>query len=87
MSIPMSKRISPPAISKAGSVIPNILKISRPASAKEVSTIKQVSDALAAMRFRRFASDPAVIARNAGIAANGSTRKKIELSASTENRT
>jgi hypothetical protein len=34
-----------------------------------------------------LASDPAVTARNVGNAANGSTRKKIELNASTENRT
>ena len=38
-------------------------------------------------RFRRAASAPSVIARNDGIAANGSTRKKIELNASTEKRT
>ncbi len=67
--------------------MPNILKISCPARAKLVSTIKQVSAALRAMRFRRTASTLCVIARNEGIAAKGSTRKKIELSASTENRT
>jgi hypothetical protein len=36
---------------------------------------------------RRAGSALSVIARNDGIAANGSTRKKIELSASSEKRT
>src|SRR6185437_1860654 len=87
MSMPISSRISPPAISNAGSVMPNIRKINCPASAKAVSTIKQVSAALPAILRRRAVSAPSVIAMNEGIAANGSTRKKIELSASRLNRT
>ena len=87
MSRPISSRISPPAISKAGSVIPNSRKISCPPTAKLVSTMKQVSAPLRAIRLRRAGSAPSVIAKNDGIAANGSTRKKIELSASTEKRT
>ena len=87
MSSPISSRIRPPAISNAGRVIPNIRKMSWPASAKLVSTMKQVSAALRAMRLRRSASRSAVMARNDGMAAKGSTRKKMELSASTEKRT
>ena len=49
--------------------------------------MKQVSDALKAMRLRRSGDAPAVMARKEPIAANGSTRKKIELTASSENRT
>ena len=52
--------------------------------AKEVSTMKQVNAPRSAIRFRRRASAPVVMARKVGIAASGSTRKKIELSASTE---
>ena len=83
----MSSRINPPAISKAGSVMPNMRKMNCPARAKDVSTMKHVSAALRAMRLRRAVSAPAVMARNDPMAANGSTRKKIELSASTEKRT
>ena len=49
--------------------------------------MKQVSAPLRAMRLRRWPSEPTVIARNDPMAANGSTRKKMELSASTEKRT
>ena len=46
-----------------------------------------MENAYRAIRFRRAASALSVIAINEGIAANGSTRKKIELNASTEKRT
>ncbi len=49
--------------------------------------MKQVSAPLSAILLRRTASALSVMARNPGIAANGSTRKKIELSASTAKRT
>jgi len=49
--------------------------------------MKHVSAAFRAIRFRRSASALSVIAINEGIAANGSTRKKMELNASTEKRT
>ena len=49
--------------------------------------MKQVIAPLRAIRLRRTGSARPVIARNDGIAANGSTRKKIELSASNEKRT
>jgi len=49
--------------------------------------MKHVNAAFRAILFRRTASTLCVIARKDGIAAKGSTRKKIELSASTENRT
>jgi hypothetical protein len=39
------------------------------------------------MRLRRAGSAFAVMARNEGMAAKGSTRKKIELTASSEKRT
>lgn len=67
--------------------IPNSRKISCPAIAKLVSTMKHVSAPLRAMRLRRGASAVCVMARKEGIAANGSTRKKIELNASSEKRT
>ena len=87
MSRPINSRIRPPAISKAGSVMPNILKMSWPPTAKPVSTIKHVNAPVRAIRRRRLGSALSVMARNAGMAAKGSTRKKIELSASTEKRT
>jgi len=49
--------------------------------------MKQVSAPLRAMRLRRVGSALSVMARNEGIAAKGSTRKKMELRASTEKRT
>jgi len=57
------------------------------AMAKLVSTMKQVIAPLRAIRLRRAASALSVMARNDGMAANGSTRKKMELSASNEKRT
>jgi hypothetical protein len=67
--------------------MPNILKMSWPPTAKPVSTMKQVSAPLRAIRLRRTGSALSVMARKAGMAAKGSTRKKIELSASTAKRT
>jgi len=67
--------------------MPNIRKISRPATANDVNTMKHVNEAFNAILLRRFASAPEVMAINEGMAANGSTRKKIELKARTENRT
>ncbi len=87
MSSPISSRITPPAISNAGSVIPNIRKMYCPATANPLRKNNAVSEAFQAIRLRLASSLPAVTARNVGNAANGSTRKKIELSASTENRT
>ena len=74
-------RINPPAILKAGSVIPNNLKIRVPANENTASTAKQVQAARMAMwrRLRRSASG--VMARNVGTAAMGSTRTKIEVNA------
>ena len=83
----MSNRISPPATSKAGRVMPNILKSSWPPKAKLVRTMKQVMAALRAIRLRRAGSALSVMAKKEGMAAKGSTRKKIELSARTEKRT
>ncbi len=75
----------PPAISNAGSVIPNILKMMCPATANALNTTSAVIEAFQAILRRRPASAPAVTARNVGNAAKGSTRKKMELSASAEN--
>src|SRR5438477_176747 len=83
--MPMSRRITPPAISNAGKVMPKNLKMSPPARAKELSTMKQVMAARLAMRRRRPVSAPAVMARNEGTAAKGSTKKKMELKAMSEN--
>jgi hypothetical protein len=87
MSSPMRSRISPPAISNAGSVIPNKRKMYCPATAKLASTTKAVMLAFLAVARRSAAFSPSVTARNVGSAANGSTRKKMELSASKEKRT
>ena len=56
-------------------------------SAKLVNTMNVVSAPLRAMLLRRRRSALCVMARNDGIAANGSTRKKMELKASSEKRT
>src|SRR5437879_534484 len=77
--------MSPPAISNAGNVIPKNLKIKLPAKANALSTTKHVQDARFAIRRRRDCSESAVIARNEGTAAKGSTRKKMELNATSEN--
>ena len=52
MSRPMSSRMTPPAISNAGSVMPNMRKMYWPAKAKAVRTTNAVSDALRAVRRR-----------------------------------
>ena len=49
MSSPIRIMINPPAMRNAGSVIPNILKISVPAMAKPAKTTKQVQAARFAM--------------------------------------
>ena len=54
-------------------------------SANVLKTIKHVHDARRAVPRRCFGESPAVIDRNEGTAANGSTRKKIELRATIEN--
>ena len=48
-------------------------------------TIKQVQAARAAIRRRRVPTESFVMARKAGMAANGSTRTKIDVNAMTEN--
>ena len=53
MSMPISSRITPPAISNAGNVMPNMRKISLPASAKVINTMKQVRAPRRAMRAHR----------------------------------
>jgi hypothetical protein len=85
MSIPIKRRISPPAILKAGNVIPNSRKIKAPAIAKLHNIRKQVQAARRAIR--RLGSVPAlaVMIRNVGTAAIGSTKKKIEVKATKEN--
>ena len=46
MSMPMSSRMRPPAISKAGSLMPNSEKMNWPARANDMRTMKQVSAGL-----------------------------------------
>jgi len=65
--------------------MPNILKIHLPANANAERVMKQVQEARDAMRRRVFSFVPAVMTRNVGMAANGSTRKKTELMATIEN--
>src|ERR1700732_4070949 len=85
MSSPMRMRMMPPAILKAGKVMPNILKIKLPTSAKEHSTIAQVQAARRAIWRRSDAGESAVMARNNGMTAKGSTRKNTEVSANSAN--
>src|SRR5271156_4939195 len=75
----------PPAILKAGRVIPNILKIRLPASANAQSTIPQVHAERRAISRRSVCGDSTVIAKNMGITAKGSTRKKTDVNASRAN--
>src|SRR3978361_1649580 len=56
-----------------------------PVSANPESTAKHVQVARRAIRFRLDRSEFAVITRNAGTAAKGSTRKKIDVKAISEN--
>jgi hypothetical protein len=65
--------------------MPKNMKIKLPASAKLLNTRKQVHAARRAILRRRGCSESAVMARNDGMAANGSTRKKMELNATNEN--
>ena len=85
MSRPMSMRITPPAILKATSVIPNSLKIRLPANANPRRTMQQVIAAVFAVLLRSAASSPDVITRKVGMAASGSTRKKTDVNASSPN--
>src|ERR1700728_5326702 len=87
MSMPMSMRMRPPAISNAGSLMPNSAKMNWPANANEINTMKHVRAAFQAIRRRRAGSTPLVMAMKEGMAAQGATRKKIELRASRENLT
>jgi hypothetical protein len=87
ISRPISSRIIPPAISNAGSVMPNKRNRYVPAIAKNDRQTHAVRDALRAVRNRFSCVCPAVTARKVGSAANGSTRKKMELRASSEKRT
>ena len=80
ISSPMRMRMMPPAISNAGKVMPKRRKMRLPASANALNTMKHVSAAFLARRRCSPCPASAVMTRNAGIAANGSTRKKIEVS-------
>src|ERR1700674_5401140 len=75
----------PPAILKAGSVMPNILKIRLPATAKTLRTIAQVHAERCAICRRSVCGESAVMAKNMGITAKGSTRKKTDVTASRVN--
>src|SRR5271154_4496751 len=85
MSSPIPIRMIPPAILKAGNVMPNILKTKLPATANEHNTIAQVNAERRATPRRSDGVESAVTARNKGITANGSTRKNTEVSASSAN--
>ena len=56
MSSPISSRITPPAISKAGNVMPKIRKMYCPAAANADKMTNAVKDALRAVRTRFFSS-------------------------------
>jgi hypothetical protein len=76
MSRAERRRISPPAIWKAGRVIPKSRKILGPMAAKEVITVAQVKQAVRAIRRLASGESRAVMARKAGMAAKGSTIAK-----------
>jgi hypothetical protein len=65
--------------------MPNILKIRLPARAKVARTIAHVHAARRAMKRRSCGGESAVIERNSGITVKGSTRKKMEVAASSAN--
>ena len=75
----------PPAILNAGSVIPKTLKTRLPVSANKDGTRKQVNAARRATWRRESWSPSAVIVRKA--TGKGSTRKKMEVNAISENLT
>lgn len=85
ISMATKKRSTPPAILNAGSVIPKTLKIRLPARAKPLNTAKHVQEACLAAARLRSSRSPAVSARKEGTVASGSTMKKIELRATSEN--
>ena len=73
---PMS---TPPAILNAPIVIPKILKIRLPPSANAMSVIAQVHAPRRASTRRCAGASRAVIARNVGMTANGSTMNRIDV--------
>jgi len=85
MSIATSQSMNPPAIRNAGSVTPNILRITSPADANMRSVIPAAMQAALAVFFRRSASSPRVKARYAGTTAIGSTRKRIDVNVTNAN--
>src|SRR6185437_11864932 len=78
-------RMMPPAILNAGKVMPKARKIRLPAMANEQSTIAHVQAERRAISRRSAGGESAVIVRNMGITAKGSTRKKTEVIASSAN--
>src|ERR1700722_5512373 len=85
ISRPMRIRIMPPAILKAGKVMPNILKIKLPTRAKEQRTMAHVQAARRAICRRPGSGESAVMARNNGITVKGSTRKNTDVRANSAN--
>src|ERR1700722_9975506 len=85
ISRPMRIRIMPPAILKAGKVMPNILKIKLPTRAKEQRTMAHVQAARRAICRRSESGESAVMARNNGITVKGSTRKNTDVRANSAN--
>src|SRR5262245_36028889 len=69
----------PPAIRNAGRVTPKSLRMSPPAVAKTIRMTVEATDAFSAMARLFSGGSPAVIVRNDGMAARGSTMKKIEM--------
>src|SRR3984893_71139 len=75
----------PPAILNAGSVMRRALKIRLPATANVLSAMPQVQAERRAMSLRTDDEEFTVMARNIGITAKGSTRKKTDVTASSAN--
>src|SRR6185503_2730959 len=69
----------PPAIRNAGRVTPKSRRMSPPAVAKTIRMRVEATDAFSAMARLFSGGSPAVIVRNDGMAASGSTMKKIEM--------
>src|SRR5262245_28037277 len=69
----------PPAILKAPIVIPKILKIMLPPSAKAMSVIAHIQEPRRASTRRCAGESRYVMARKVGMTANGSTMKKTDV--------
>ncbi len=86
MSIAANQRMRPPAVRKAGSVMPNARKMRVPVAAKTASRTVMATHARSAVRRRSAAVSFWVMTRYAGTAATGSTMKRTDVNVTRANR-